>query len=194
MRSLSPAYFDALYAADPDPWLSETSEYHLARDHAVLATLPQPHYRRGLEVGCATGVLTARLAERCGQLLAIDVAEGALVQARARLQGAGNVRFAARAFPGELAQDAPADGYDLILLSEILHYLDAQALVRAVRMTRAVAARGAHVQLVSRLGPAADSPTTGDAAAAIFIAALRPVAPIILQMRTADYRIDVLQL
>jgi predicted TPR repeat methyltransferase len=194
MASLPAAYFDALYDADPDPWLFETSPYERGKYAATLATLPKSRYRNALEVGCSIGVLTEQVAPRCDQVLGIDVAEAALAQARARLNEAPHVRFACRAFPGEMQDVAPIDGFDLILLSDILYYLDAQALVRAARVTRSLAAGGAHVQMVHWLGPTPDYPLSGQEAAEIFIAALRPVAPIVLQVHTSDYRIDVLQL
>lgn len=193
MSSLPAAYFDALYEADPDPWLFETSAYEQGKYAATLAALPRPRYRHALEVGCSIGVLTDRLAPRCDRLLGIDVAQAAIVQAQARLHDARHVRFACRAFP-EMQQEVTPDGFDLILLSDMLYYLDELALLRAARMTRALAARGAHVMLVHGLGPTPDYPLSGTNAAQGFIAALRPVAPILLQLRTADYRIDVLQL
>jgi SAM-dependent methyltransferase len=194
MSSLPAAYFDALYDADPDPWLIETSAYDRRKHAATLAALPGTRYRNALEVGCSIGVLTEQLAPRCDRVLAIDVAEAALARARARLAQAPHVRFACRAFPGDMQDAQVADGFDLILLSEILYYLDAQALVRAARVTRLLAASGAHVQLVHWLGPTPDYPVSGQEAAEIFIAALRPVAPIMLQVHTDNHRIDVLKL
>ena len=80
---LRAAYFEELYARDPDPWDFATSEYEAAKYDATIAALA-PRYASALEVGCSIGVLTARLAERCERLLAIDVAEGALAHARER--------------------------------------------------------------------------------------------------------------
>lgn len=194
MASLPAAYFDALYDADPDPWMFESSDYERGKYAATLAALPRARYRSALEVGCSIGVLTEQLAPRCDRLLGIDVAEAALAKARQRLADAPHVRFAARAFPAELQDDVFLGRFDLILLSEVLYYLDTAALVRAARVTRALAAGGAHVHMVHWLGPTPDYPLSGQEAAEIFIAALRPVAPIVLQVRTPDYRIDVLQL
>ena len=38
--------------------------------------------------------------------------------------------------------DAPPEGFDLILLSEVLYYLDPSALMRAARVTKGLAAAG----------------------------------------------------
>jgi hypothetical protein len=69
--SIPARYFDDLYAGERDPWEFETSAYEQAKYDATLAALPRPRYRRGLEIGCSIGVLTARLAGRCGSLVAI---------------------------------------------------------------------------------------------------------------------------
>ena len=193
MESLPTAYFDALYERDPDPWQFETSDYERAKYAATLAALSRPRYRFGLEVGCSIGVLTAELAPRCDRLLGIDVAEAALARARARLQSQSNVRFACRAFPGEVQAEAPLDGFDLIMLSEVLYYLDAAALARAARVTRSIAAPGADILLVHWLGPTPDYPLSGDAAADAFIAAMGPAMSTVFQSRQADYRIDLLR-
>ena len=193
MESLPIAYFDALYDRDPDPWRFETSDYERGKYAATLAALSRKRYRFGLEVGCSIGVLTAELAPLCDRLLGIDVAETALARARTRLQHLSNVRFACRAFPGEVQSEAPQDGFDLIMLSEVLYYLDAAALVRAARVTRAVAAGGADILLVHWLGPTPEYPLTGDVAAETFIAALGPAMSLVFQSRGPEYRIDLLR-
>ena len=193
MESLPIAYFDALYDRDPDPWGFETSDFERGKYHATLAALPRPRYRFGLEVGCSIGVLTAELAQRCDRLLGIDVAEAPLARARVRLQHQPNVRFACRAFPGEVQSETPQDGFDLIMLSEVLYYIDPAALARAARVTRAVAAAGADILLVHGLGPTPEYPLTGDAAAESFIAAMGGTMTLAYQAREPGYRIDLLR-
>ena len=83
-ESIEPAYFDALYAADPDPWRFASSDYEREKYAATLDALPPRRFAAALEVGCSIGVLTRQLAARCDTLLALDVAEAALAQARAR--------------------------------------------------------------------------------------------------------------
>ncbi|MFC7609312.1 SAM-dependent methyltransferase [Teichococcus aestuarii] len=63
--SLPAAYFEALYAADPDPWRFRDSAYEAGKYAATLAALERPRYGRVLEVGCSIGVLTKQLAGRC---------------------------------------------------------------------------------------------------------------------------------
>jgi trans-aconitate methyltransferase len=60
------------------------------------------------------------LSSRCDTLLAIDVAEAALDKARARVP---DVAFVRREVPEEF----PVGSYDLIVVSEVLYYLDEPA-------------------------------------------------------------------
>ena len=73
-------YFEGLYAADPDPWGFETSEYEREKHSRTVAALEGRRFARGLEVGCSIGVLTRRLAGSCDALLAVDVSERAASQ------------------------------------------------------------------------------------------------------------------
>ncbi len=118
---LGPAFFDALYAADPDPWDFASSPYEAAKYDATLAALEGARFANGLELGCSIGILTSRLSTVCDTLLAVDVAEAALEQARARLP---EVAFERREVPEEF----PDGAYDLVVASEVLYYLDEAAL------------------------------------------------------------------
>ena len=80
--SLAPEYFERLYAQSADPWDFEASPYEAAKYAATLAALPRPRYANAFELGCSIGVLTRALAPRCERLLATDVSEAALAQAR----------------------------------------------------------------------------------------------------------------
>ena len=112
-----------------------------------MAVLPVERVGRALEVGCAAGHLTERLAGRCGSLLACDVDPRAVALTRERLDG--------RADPGTgsvvveqrwLPRDWPEGRFDLVVLSEVAYYLDAADLAELVRLT--AAALGADGTLV----------------------------------------------
>ena len=145
-----------------------------------MAALPPHRFAAGLEVGCSIGVLTRQLAPRCGTLLAIDVAETALAQARARCP---EVNFERRAVP----QEWPPGRFDLIVLSEVLYYLDAAALDATAARAMAAILPGGSLLLVHYLG-GTDYPLTGDEAATRFIAATG--LPPAYQARQPLYRID----
>ena len=121
MRSrLTAGYFDELYAGDPDPWGFATSEYEQAKYAATIDALEGRRYASALEIGCSIGVLTARLAEHAGALLAVDLAQAAVDTARERLAGVRDLTVECR----ELPEAFPAGPFDLIVCSEVLYYLD----------------------------------------------------------------------
>ena len=182
--SIPPDYFDALYASDSDPWQFATSDYEREKYAATLAALPPGRVEAGLEIGCSIGVFTRQLAERCGHLLALDVAEAALVQARARCPG---VVFERRRIPDEW----PAGRFDLIVFSEVLYYLDKPALHATAAEALAALRPGGSIVTVHYLG-LTDYPLSGDDAAETFIAAAG-LAPA-FQHRAEGYRIDRLDL
>ncbi|RAI56136.1 SAM-dependent methyltransferase [Roseicella frigidaeris] len=185
-RSLGPDYFESIYAADADPWRFASSEYERAKYAATLAALPRPHYGRAFEIGCSIGVLTAQLAARCDSLLAVDLAEAPLAAARARCAGLPNVAFRRMAVPG----DWPDGAFDLILLSEVVYYLDMADLARLAGRVAAALAPGGEALLVHWTGET-DYPLSGDAAAEGFIAAAG--LPVIRQQRAEAYRLDLLR-
>lgn len=124
-------HFERLYRSRDDPWAYETSPYEAAKYSATLAALMQRRYAFALEAGCSIGVLSARLALRCDQLLSIDLVERAVEQAAARLGRHPGARAMRATLPG----DWPQGRYDLILLSELIYYLtapDIDALARCV--------------------------------------------------------------
>ncbi len=186
--SLPPDYFEERYAADPDPWRFATSAYERAKYAATLEALPRPRYASALEVGCSIGVLTRRLAERCDALLAVDVAEAALDQARTRCRDLAHVRFARAQVPGAW----PAGGFDLILLSEVVYYLDAADVGRLAECLRDGLRSGGDVVLVHWTGET-HYPLTGDEAAKILIDRTAPFLTLVHQARTDEYRLDVLR-
>jgi cyclopropane fatty-acyl-phospholipid synthase-like methyltransferase len=187
--SLPVGYFDALYAKSPDPWGFETSAYEQAKYAATLAALPRPHYGRALEVGCAIGVLTALLAPRCDALLALDGAETALRQARQRVAGLPQVTIRNAWVPDDWPEgDGP---FDLILLSEVVYYLQPAEVARLAGQVRATAAPGADILAVHWTGET-DYPMSGDAASDALLAALRPRS--LRQDRQPQYRLDLLRL
>ena len=124
--TLKPEYFDALYAADPDPWNFAASPYEQAKYALTLNAMPKPRYRSALEVGCSIGVLTRSLASRCDAVLAIDAARTPLVEARRRCADLPSVRFEQMFVP----EQWPDGVFDLILLSEVVYYLSREDVGR----------------------------------------------------------------
>jgi cyclopropane fatty-acyl-phospholipid synthase-like methyltransferase len=184
--SLPAAYFDALYARDNDPWRFASSPYERAKYAATLRALPTALFANALEIGCSIGVLTRRLAKHCAALLAIDVAEAALAQARCRCAGLDNVAFERLEMPKEW----PQQSFDLILLSEVLYYLSPDDIARTARRARESLRASGTVLLVHYILPT-DYPCSGDTASDIFIAEARLAT--VLQRRQPAYRLDLMR-
>ena len=186
--TLTADYFESLYAGDADPWRFASSDYERAKYAATLDGLPKPTYARGLEVGCSIGVLTEQLAKRCDALLSLDIAEGALDQARRRCAHLSHVAFERAQVP----RDWPAGRYDLVLLSEVVYYLDRNDVAALASHVEASVAEDADVVLVHWLG-LTDYPLTGDEAADLFISRSAGYSRVLHQSRTDQYRLDVLR-
>ena len=159
-QSLPAEYFDRVYRANPDPWNFAASPYEAAKYTATLAALPAPRYGRALEIGCSIGVLTAQLAARCDALLALDVADAALVQARERCVDLPNVRFERRAVPAEFPTAEPP--WDLVLVSEVGYYLNLDDLCRLRERITSSLRPGGDLLLVHWTPFVPDYPLTGD--------------------------------
>ncbi|MBK0297255.1 hypothetical protein IAE22_36045, partial [Bacillus sp. S34] len=65
--------FDAHYARKPEGWDFEGSWYERRKRAVTMAALPRERFRSALELGCATGVLTAELTERADTVLGTDI-------------------------------------------------------------------------------------------------------------------------
>lgn len=185
--SLPPAYFQAIYNQSPDPWNFEGSEYEAGKYRTTLANLPREVYARALEVGCSIGVLTYQLATRCASILAIDVSEKALAAARKRCAGLGNVRFEKVHIPRQM----PKGLFDLILISEVAYYWNADDLNRAATGMSELQERGDHLMLVHFTGPVPEYPQTAEQVHDYWLG--RPEWKPIRQERHEGYRLDLLE-
>ncbi len=185
--SLPPSYFDERYAQDPDPWQFATSAYERDKYTATLGALPRPRYASALEVGCSIGVLTRDLAARCDALVAIDVAETALAQARERCLDLDHVHFEIAQVPGRW----PQGRFDLILLSEVVYYLDARDVARLAERVRDSLMPGGDVVLVHWTGET-HYPLTGDEAADVFMESSKTFLQRIRRVAASRYRLDIL--
>lgn len=117
-RSLDAGHFHRLWADEDDPWGLESTWYEDRKRAVVLAALPDPHYRRAFEPGCAGGALSTELAPRCDELVCTDLARQAVDRARTRLAGHPHVRVTQAAVPNEF----PVGPFDLVVVSELAYY------------------------------------------------------------------------
>lgn len=110
-------HLEQLYSGTDDPWNFRSSPYEAARFDATLAALPRAGYVHALEIGCGNGELARRLAVRCKDYTGVDAVASALASARQAVPGG---TFLQAFLPCNL----PNGAYDLILISEILYFLD----------------------------------------------------------------------
>lgn len=185
-RSIDPDWFEKLYAEKGDPWNFETSPYERAKYDHTLDRLPEGPIGTLLEVGCANGILTERLADRCDRLLGLDVSDTALAAARERLAGRTNVRLERMRFPAEV----PDGSFDLVLLSEVAYYWDSDDLARAAAFLGCAVPSGGHVLLVHWTGDT-DYPKTGDEAVGELRAGLGDAVAEVASERRDRYRLDL---
>ena len=151
--------FERMYDDGDDPWGFTTSPYEARKRHITLASLPRSRYRSAFEPGCASGVLSADLAERCDALLACDVAGRAVRLAELRLGPNRAVRVERR----EIPRDWPAETFDLIVLSELAYFLQPAELERTMALIAAALEPGGDLVAVDWLGPIDGYPLDGEA-------------------------------
>lgn len=160
---LPDAYFDRMYAATDDPWQLSTRWYEQRKYAITLALLPERRYRHAFEPGCSIGTLTAQLAQRCDHVTAVDVAESAVRGAAERLRKAG-CRDRVTLARASLDATWPAGPFDLLVLSEVAYYLNADALATVLRRECPRLAPGSTIVAAHWRHRVTDYPLTGDEA------------------------------
>lgn len=151
------------YAGSVDPWNFRTSPYEQQKFDATVSALSRDHYGTILEVGCGNGELAKRLAQMCDRYVGLDAVDVAIAEAKRELPiGEFHNLF----FPCQL----PEGEIDLIVLSEVLYFLDERGIVD---LAGQISARWpqTEIMVVNYLGPSGND-LQGGAAALIFKAAL----------------------
>jgi protein-L-isoaspartate O-methyltransferase len=159
MSRLPDSYFERVYESGLDPWGFETRWYESRKYALTLAALPRPRYRRAFEPGCAIGVLTAQLAARCDALVAAEPMSAVAARARTRVAELPHVDVRELAIP----DGWPEGRFDLVVLSEVVYYLDDGGVTELLARLDASLLPGGHLVAVHWTG-ATDYPLTGHAA------------------------------
>ena len=186
-ESLPPRYFQRIYEKQRDPWGFETSDYEREKYAATLDGLPEARYERGLEVGCSIGVLTKMLAERCDELLGLDVSDRALEVARERNKDLEHVRFECMRVPHAM----PRGEFDLIVVSEVAYYWTREDLEAAATALAARHTDGGHLVLMHLVEVVPDYPLTGEEVHEYWLT--RPEWRRVDGERRGRWRLDVLE-
>jgi LmbE family N-acetylglucosaminyl deacetylase/SAM-dependent methyltransferase len=122
------SYFSGLYERHDDPWGFDVRWYERRKREVLLSALPRERYTRVLEVGCATGALTERLAQRADAVVGIDAVDAAVTRTRLRLGDNPRIDVLQMTIP----HDWPEGIFDLVVLSEIGYYLTRDALAETL--------------------------------------------------------------
>ena len=135
--TLKPEYFDALYAADPDPWNFAASPYEQAKYALTL--------ERDAETALSIGARGRMLDRRFDTLACFALRRRPRDRRRSKLRSSRRgadapilpgVRFEQMFVP----EQWPDGVFDLILLSEVVYYLSREDVGRlAARVTRSLA-------------------------------------------------------
>jgi SAM-dependent methyltransferase len=130
--AISPAYFEAMFAGNDDPWSFRSRWYETRKRAMTLASLPRARYGTAYEPGCANGELSAELAARCDRLLISDGTPRAVDIARERVSRLANVEVIQAWVPNEW----PRERFDLVVISELGYFLSPDALDELIGKVR----------------------------------------------------------
>ena len=157
-RATTDAYFDRMWALGDDPWDHGSRWYETRKYRLTAAALPRPRYSRAFEPGCGTGRLTALLARRVDRLVAWDRSPRAVGVTRRRCAGLAGVEVETGRVPGEW----PRGSFDLVVLSELLYYLDDAGLDLVLDRTATALAGDGHCVAVHYRRPVLEHARLGD--------------------------------
>ena len=104
-----------------DPWNLENSELDQTRYDSQIAILDGRRYSQVLEIGCAAGCFTRRLAGIGDRVVALDISAAAIAKARETKMEGGLVDFReANIMEYNPRSEGP---WDLVVMSETIYYL-----------------------------------------------------------------------
>lgn len=154
----SAGFFELKYQGAEDPWGFRSRSYELARYEQVVRWIDGQNFSGAYEPGCSIGELTARLAERCEHVDAIEISVTAAAQARDRCARFGHVDV--RVADWRVVN--PRGPVDLIVLSELGYYCSVSELEGILGRIHARAQPGATLLACHWLGESDDHRIHGD--------------------------------
>jgi SAM-dependent methyltransferase len=142
-----------------DPWNYETSaleQLRFAKQTELLdAARDGQTFESGLEIGCAEGLYTETVAERCAALQVLEFSPTALERTRRRRKWSNSVRFDRF----DVRNDNIPGTYDLIVIAGVLEYFSSPATFRRIRANLCNALRAEGILLVetTRVNPVVEN-------------------------------------
>ncbi|KRR06492.1 SAM-dependent methyltransferase [Bradyrhizobium jicamae] len=111
-----------------DPWRLDGNPFERERHTQMLRlSLSQGVIANGLEVGCAAGAFTEKLAPHCQRLTVVDVVPRAIGRACQRTKRWSHITW----IVSDIQRFSTAERFDLIVVAEVLYYLGDAAEMRA---------------------------------------------------------------
>ncbi len=129
-RYYSAQYFDEVFRQDVDPWVYRGRDVPEKRREIILDALKVRRYSNLLEIGCAEGWMTPRLADLADQVVSIDISEVALARAQQECQSRPHVRFQKVDLLTDPLPDGPFDG---VVCAGVLVYLPKDEQLRVCK-------------------------------------------------------------
>ncbi len=170
-----------LYADTDDPWNFDASPYEQAKFAATRDALTRDRYRSALELGCGNGALARHLSPRCARYTGLDAVGKAVEAARKKVPEA---RFVTGCYPCPL----PGEGFDLVVLSEVLYFLHPEDIALLCRDLARKAPR-AEILCVTFLGDT-EQALQGVEALDLFATGSRARLDLAPVLETGRYRLD----
>ncbi|MBB4189081.1 2-polyprenyl-3-methyl-5-hydroxy-6-metoxy-1,4-benzoquinol methylase [Sinorhizobium terangae] len=129
--------------AAEDPWRLDGNEFERERHTQMLRmSLCQGPITNALEVGCAAGAFTEKLAPHCERLTVIDVVPQAIARTKQRMKEATHINW----IVADVQQFSTEQLFDLIVVAEVLYYLEDVAAMRvAIHNLVSMLAPGGHL-------------------------------------------------
>ncbi|WP_346348000.1 nodulation methyltransferase NodS [Bradyrhizobium sp. 139] len=110
-----------------DPWRLDDNPFERERHTQLLRlSLSNGAVSTGLEIGCAAGAFTEKLAPHCKRLTVIDVMPRAIGRAVQRTKRWSHISWAAT----DILQFSTEELFDLIVVAEVLYYLEDMTRMR----------------------------------------------------------------
>lgn len=129
MPQIDVAGFELKFRGNIDPWNYRHSRFERQKRKILIQACGCAKRGRGLELACANGETTRELSRLCLKLTAIDGSPTALAEAQRRNGDIQGLKFVRASLPDEM----PRGSFDLIVVSEIAYYLNANDLRRLAR-------------------------------------------------------------
>jgi chemotaxis methyl-accepting protein methylase len=186
VRPITVDDFEDLFRTDPDPWKYETSQFEYWKRAVLLYHVGLRTYGRVLEPACANGVTTRLLLDRSLRIIATDASQTALAQAETRLRGKERAIF----LRSQLPLGLPNQRFDLIVISEIVYYLDRNAARILARRTLSRLSPGGRVVVLHHHIRFMDASVPPEAAHLNFVRLLLSKLKRVRSTRTGRFRVD----